>query len=378
VLACGYGAGAYKVQPNRVIGYHTYARGQDGIELQGLVRHGDSGGPIFDAAGKVVAIINAREEDRGAAAGVTHGTHCRPIREFLQRVRQRFAHLFQKRNANNGEAERPDAATPPPSPQPLPEPQAPAADLGKLLDRLGQLRTDQRAVLDAVKAGQKPDGAVLEAFKQQAADNAQRLESLRGGIGALHDRLDDVHGAVAAIAPQLPKMQAAIERARPLAAAVAPAIALIPGVGPELSAAILAVAGAGGTWSVLSWLNGRRSKAAAGDSQSAPHDAASLRAILDQLGQLQTAAAASGASVAAASPGAVPSTAAQPVVIHEQSPPPPQVTTRERTFVPVEMPSPRLKALEWAMDEYVRKYPGARPVIEAIESFAEQFNSGTN
>ena len=64
------------------------------------------------------------------------------------------------------------------------------------------------------------------------------------------------------------------------------------------------------------------------------------------------------------------------VVVHSQSPPPPQVVERDRQFVEVQVPSNRLTAIEWAMDEYVKRNPGARPTVETIEAFAAQYQSG--
>jgi hypothetical protein len=66
----------------------------------------------------------------------------------------------------------------------------------------------------------------------------------------------------------------------------------------------------------------------------------------------------------------------EPIVIHSQSPPPPQVVEHSREFVPIEMPSKRLTALQKAMNEYVQRNPGARATIETIEAYADQFQSG--
>jgi hypothetical protein len=65
------------------------------------------------------------------------------------------------------------------------------------------------------------------------------------------------------------------------------------------------------------------------------------------------------------------------IVIHDQSPPPPQLVERDRQFVEIQVPTDRLGALEWAMDEYVKRNPGARPTIETIEAYAKQFQSAT-
>lgn len=65
------------------------------------------------------------------------------------------------------------------------------------------------------------------------------------------------------------------------------------------------------------------------------------------------------------------------IVLHDQSAPLPQVVERERQFVEVQVPTDRQGALEWAMDEYVKRNPGARPTVETIEAYAKQFQSAT-
>jgi S1-C subfamily serine protease len=65
----------------------------------------------------------------------------------------------------------------------------------------------------------------------------------------------------------------------------------------------------------------------------------------------------------------------QRVVLHDQSPPLPQLIERNREFVEVQVPTARQSAIEWAMDEYVKRNPGARPTIETIEAYANQFQS---
>ena len=40
------------------------------------------------------------------------------------------------------------------------------------------------------------------------------------------------------------------------------------------------------------------------------------------------------------------------------------------------MPTDRQTAIEWAMDEYVKRNPGARPTVETIEAYAAQYQSG--
>lgn len=64
------------------------------------------------------------------------------------------------------------------------------------------------------------------------------------------------------------------------------------------------------------------------------------------------------------------------VIIRHDNPPPPPIVDRSREFVEVVVPDQRLKALQWAMDEYVRRFPGARPFVDTVESYASQYLSG--
>ena len=59
-----------------------------------------------------------------------------------------------------------------------------------------------------------------------------------------------------------------------------------------------------------------------------------------------------------------------------ETPPPPQVVERGQQFVPYQVQSARLDALERAMAEYVRKYPSAAGIFETIDTYADQFQSG--
>ncbi len=82
-------------------------------------------------------------------------------------------------------------------------------------------------------------------------------------------------------------------------------------------------------------------------------------------------------SVGAPAPAPMqPASTPSPIVVRQQSPPPPQVVERERSFIEVQVPTHRLAAIEWAMDELVRRAPGARPTIETIEAYAAQYASG--
>lgn len=73
---------------------------------------------------------------------------------------------------------------------------------------------------------------------------------------------------------------------------------------------------------------------------------------------------------------AAPVQTGRPVTIHDDARPPPARVVRDRQFVDVEVPSRQLVALQQAMDEYVRRHPGARGVVETIEGYARQFECG--
>lgn len=78
--SCGYGQqGAFAVNRGRLLGYTTLVGGQPQgvLEMTGLARQGDSGGPILNAQRQLVGVII------GTDGETVNGTHCRRIREFL-------------------------------------------------------------------------------------------------------------------------------------------------------------------------------------------------------------------------------------------------------------------------------------------------------
>jgi len=71
-----------------------------------------------------------------------------------------------------------------------------------------------------------------------------------------------------------------------------------------------------------------------------------------------------------------PTTTSPAIILHTESPPLPQVVERNREFVQVRVPTQRLEALQWAMDEIARRNPGMQGTVEMIESYASQYQSG--
>lgn len=82
LASCGFGQqGRFLVNRGQSLGQVTLEDGEpEGVvELSGAARQGDSGGPIFNARGQLVAVIF------GSDGNVVDGTHCGVIRPFLSR-----------------------------------------------------------------------------------------------------------------------------------------------------------------------------------------------------------------------------------------------------------------------------------------------------
>lgn len=80
LASCGFGSqGEFLVNRGQALGQVTLEDGEpEGVvELSGAARQGDSGGPIFDDRGQLVAVIF------GSDGHVVDGTHCGVIRPFL-------------------------------------------------------------------------------------------------------------------------------------------------------------------------------------------------------------------------------------------------------------------------------------------------------
>jgi hypothetical protein len=80
LTACGYGpTGQFRCISGPTIGTAASA-GQESVQISGAVRSGDSGGGVFDAQGRLVAVV------WGESGGVTYASTGGPLRQFLQRV----------------------------------------------------------------------------------------------------------------------------------------------------------------------------------------------------------------------------------------------------------------------------------------------------
>ncbi len=83
LASCGYGpSGRYWCNQGRALGYAQTATTStyETLALSGLAREGDSGGPVFNAQGELVAVL------WGTDGRSVQGTYCGRIRKFLRQV----------------------------------------------------------------------------------------------------------------------------------------------------------------------------------------------------------------------------------------------------------------------------------------------------
>ena len=124
VTGAGFGGGdGYRAFSGPILGYRQYARdgARDILVVGAAVRQGDSGGPVIDQSGYLVAVIQRCDGQQ------TYGACCRRINDFLRRFRQRP-------QPTPGSKPTPAPTVPPPSLPPSPNfptcPGGPKGDKG--------------------------------------------------------------------------------------------------------------------------------------------------------------------------------------------------------------------------------------------------------
>ena len=152
--SCGYGPdGRYWCNRGRALGYartdatNTY----ETLQLTGSARDGDSGGPVFNGRGELVAVI------WGTDGRTVAGTYCGRVRKFLSRILP-----FRR----------------PPPQQPIAVPVSPDDPGQTPLDGSG--RDDVRRRLDALAAG------LLDAdrrWQEERQAMLARLDGIESGVG---------------------------------------------------------------------------------------------------------------------------------------------------------------------------------------------------
>ena len=87
LLACGYGSsGAYRCVGGPIVGFATASGASEpSLRIRGAVRSGDSGGPVFDRVGRLVAVIWGQRD------GETYAMGGRPLRAILAKIPRRLA-----------------------------------------------------------------------------------------------------------------------------------------------------------------------------------------------------------------------------------------------------------------------------------------------
>ena len=88
LTACGFGpTGLFRCVRGPIVGYATpQGATSPSLRLRGAVRPGDSGGPVFDRSGRIVAVI------WGERGGETYATFGGPLRRLLSRLPRRQPH----------------------------------------------------------------------------------------------------------------------------------------------------------------------------------------------------------------------------------------------------------------------------------------------
>ncbi len=126
VQSCGFGSdGRYRCSRGQVLGYARTGntQGYETLALSGAARLGDSGGPVFDAQGQLVAVV------WGTDGRTVVGTYCGRIRAFLAEVFGRRRPALPTpatplpgvgspgEQQGDGASPRPQAQAPPTTPQ---------------------------------------------------------------------------------------------------------------------------------------------------------------------------------------------------------------------------------------------------------------------
>jgi len=221
--SCGYGSdGRYWCNQGRALGYARTAATDtyETLELSGFARDGDSGGPVFNASGELVAVL------WGTDGRMVGGTYCGRIRKFLARI-------FPGGSLPRQQPD-PSPSTPGPSPD---EPSAPGLD-----DPLNRIRQRLDGLADEIKDARKRRADSEDAWGQRI-EKVERAAALAAG---LKDRIEKAEAVVGSDNLRAVVREVAAEivadRAPGLGQALLPAVlAALGWTGPPSVAAIFAI-----------------------------------------------------------------------------------------------------------------------------------------
>jgi hypothetical protein len=190
LTSCGYGSdGRLWCNRGAALQYVVVggAPSAETLELSGMARQGDSGGPIFNTRAELAGVLH------GTNGEVVVGTYCGRVRRFLSSVWPRFATTpGDSRSAPSGPP-APGALAPEISPgapadeSPLEEspagPIAPSPDApaGPVAESLDLVESKLGAVADLVRA-------MGERFSSREEAVDEKLSSLAGLVGAMAEQ----------------------------------------------------------------------------------------------------------------------------------------------------------------------------------------------
>lgn len=218
--SCGYGPdGRYWCNRGQALGYvrTSTTSSYETLELSGSARDGDSGGPVFNQRGELVAVL------WGTDGRMVGGTYCGRIRKFLAGILGR------------GSPPQPNPSPDALAPVPPPQPAAPAA----------------ANPLDGLRAR-------IDKALELAAGLQRRVEQAETAVGS-----DNLRGMVRDVASGI-----LVDRAPGLAGAILPGLlAALGWTGPPALAAIVAMRLVA---SLLKRRAARRKARTALDRQAAP------------------------------------------------------------------------------------------------------------
>lgn len=199
VLLAGYGrTGRFHIISGQVLGYvaSNVPQIRETLQIRGAAEDGDSGGPIVNATGELVAVTWGTDGVRSV------GTYCGRIRAFLRAFlpgRERQTLPITPAPAPSP----PPALTPSPPPAPVPEgspsndssradndpaqiPSQDSSPSGSLLDRLHQRLESLQGKIAATESGQRSLSErfrTLEAAIGVVSDLRQRVEKAEQTVG---------------------------------------------------------------------------------------------------------------------------------------------------------------------------------------------------
>ncbi len=323
--ACGFGSnGSFRCARGNVVGHATaVGAAHPSLTLSGAVRPGDSGGGVLNARGQLVGVVWGQRD------GLTYATCGRPLREFLDRVRQKCRRVGGEAC---GESSRADA----PARAPQIDWQSWSHEMESRIRALDEKKQDKGHYLQAgdlngyVRIEDAPQ--IDSALFAKRDEIESRLKQVTARFESIHSRIETVRQHAEKIAAS----KAGIFQGLSFGKLLVGALGLS---GPLAAAGIVA----GG-------LAGRRLK-------RAPLRVAAKQFSRDADPQSRVPVAAAERTF-------------DPIVV--DGPIPPQRTVPETHYVPIEKDS-YAKAHQWASEHVARKYPGAAEMLQALDSLIKQF-----